>query len=78
MADLIAKVRIPQEKVKPLAEAIQASEPGEQDEEGRLLPETDDEAIHRSIINHLQALEQRYRRRQLNAAMDETLVVREP
>lgn len=78
MADLIAKFRIPDAKVKPLAEAIQASEPGEEDEEGRPVPETDAEAIHRSIINHLQAIDQRYRRRQLNAAMDETLVVREP
>ena len=78
MADLIAKFRIPDANVTPLADAIRASEPGEQDEEGRPLPETDDEAIHRSIINHLQAIEQRYRRRQLNAAVDETLVVREP
>ncbi|KKM72206.1 hypothetical protein LCGC14_1422830 [marine sediment metagenome] len=78
MADLIAKVRIPEANVSPLADAIRASEPGEQDEEDRPLPETDDEAIHRSIINHLQAIEQRYRRRQLNAAVDETLVVREP
>ncbi len=78
MADLIAKFRIPDAKVKSLAEAIQASEPGEQDEEGRPLPETDAQAIERSVINHLQAIEQRYRRRQLNAAVDETLVVREP
>ena len=78
MADLIVKFRVPDAKVAPLADAIRASEPGEQDEEGRVLPETDDEAIHRSIINHLQAIEQRYRRRQLSADVDETIVVREP
>lgn len=78
MADLIAKVRIPQGKVKPLANAIRASEPGEQDEEGNPIPETDRATIHRSIINHLQAIEQRYRHRQLNAAVDEDLVSKEP
>lgn len=78
MADLIAKFRIPDAKVKPLAEAIRASEGVEQDEEGTPVPETDRATIHRSIINHLQAIEQRYRRRQLNAAVDEDLVRKEP
>lgn len=78
MADVIRKFRIPEAKVKPLADAIRASEPGEQDDEGRPLPETDEAVIDRSVIAHLQAIEQRYRRRKVNAAVDETLVVKEP
>ena len=78
MADLISKYRIPEASVKPLADAIRASEAGEQDDEGRVIPETDAAVIDRSVISHLQAIEQRYRRRQINAAVDETLIVKEP
>lgn len=80
MADLIRKYRIPEAKVKPLADAIRADEPGERDEESNPIPETDEDAIDRTVMNHLQALEQRYRGRQAraSAAVDPTLVRKEP
>lgn len=78
MADLIAKYRIPEAKVKPLANAIRASETGAEDQEGNPIVETDTLVIDRSVIAHLQHMDQRYRRRQLNADIDGTLVVKEP
>ncbi len=78
MADAIHTYRIPEAKVKPLAQAILASNPGEQDDEGNPIPETDAAVIDRFVIDMLQAVEQRYRRRQLSAGVDETLVVKEP
>ena len=78
MADLIAKYRIPEAKVKPLADAIRASEPGDDDEDGNPILETDEAVIDRHVIGDLMAIEQRYRRRQLNADADDALVVKEP
>lgn len=78
MADLIAKYRIPEAKVKPLADAIRASESPDEDRDGNPIAETDEAVIDRSVIAHLLAIDRRYRRRQLNADVDEALVVKEP
>lgn len=78
MADLIRTYRIPEAKVKPLADAIRLSESGDEDEDGNPIPETDKAVIDRSVLNHLRAIEQRYRRRQLRADLDATLVRKEP
>ncbi len=80
MADLIRKYRIPEAKVKPLADAIRKDEPGERDEDGKPIVETDEEVIDRCAINHFMAIEQRYRGRQAraSAAVDPTLVRKEP
>ncbi len=78
MADAIHKYRIPEAKVKGLVEAILASSAGEQDEEGNPIPETDAAVVDRFVIDMLQAVDQRYRRRQLAAGVDETLIVKEP
>ncbi len=78
MADLIVKYRIPEAKVKPLADAIRLSGSPEEDEDGEPIRETDEAVIHRSVIDHLQAIDQRARRRALSADLDDTLVRKEP
>lgn len=78
MADLIVQYRVPEAKVKPLADAIRASEPPDEDGEGNPIIETDAETIDRSVITHLQAMDQRYRRRKLSADLDANIVTKEP
>ena len=80
MADLIATYRIPEAKVKPLADAIRKSESPEEDEDGNPIIEADEVVIDRSVITHLQSLDLRYRRRNLSssAELDTDIVSKEP
>ena len=78
MADLLPKYRIPEAKVKPLANAIRASESPDEDEDGNPIAVTDEETIDRFVMTTLQAIDHRYRRRQANPAVDEALVAKEP